>query len=104
MDDTVAMQDTNSPALHAPASEKGANNSMDNSNSSACTAPAVAPGLAPLPELAPPQQQLQQPARTSLEGSRPECSPKAPQSPSMLAQQVSRGREAGVVGGCLNCT
>jgi hypothetical protein len=65
MDDTVAMQDTNGPTLCAPVS-KG----------DACDTSTVVS-----------EQPLLQPA-ASQQGSRLECSPCAPQSPSMMTQQV----------------
>jgi hypothetical protein len=66
MDDTVAMQDTNGPTLCAPIS-KG----------DACDTSTVVF-----------EQPQVQPAAASQEGSRPECIPCAPQSPSMMTQQV----------------
>lgn len=82
MDDTVAMQDNNGPMLYAPISKGDACDSTVGS-----------------------EQPLVQPAAASQEGSRPECSPCAPQSPSMITQQVlllavglaSAARPTGVV-------
>jgi hypothetical protein len=84
MDDTVAMQDTNCPTLLA----------LQNSNKLGQSQPNMPPGvnsngvLMAYAELGMLQQQ--QPARASLDGGRPQCSPMAPQSPSMIGQQVRR--------------
>jgi hypothetical protein len=88
MDDTVAMQDTNGPTLLA----------LQNSNKLGQSQPNMPPGVnsngmaMAYAELG--MQQQQQSARASLDGGRPPCSPKAPQSPSMTGQQVRRFQEA----------